>query len=444
MRYSTITTRPCRQYSILLAVEACTPGRDRIELTGPARRASDDLHARLYPSRRPLLGVEVLHPKAVEATVILLARADRWGAGQGLAGLESAPAVTIGRVGVRMQVAAVACGRVVELGVVCSAAGSAVRSGTAIAVSGYAALTKTRTESLTIWSRQPFPGEVPIAKPLVNGLAVRKCEGPCSSDGYGPADRRIASVQVRAVCVGVAARFCGASVTIRLTITLTSLLTGPCAAGAGQLLTARLLTVHLLTAGSLSACRRAGSGASFSTGPAMNSGYGAGRWASWPLPVASPGGSWCRRSLSDAGRFRRWRDGRWGSALSAQPSSGGMAQHWSDGGELWLSVAEAAIACEVSDDSIRRRLPDRLPRAYRDGLNGAWRIPLGDLVAAGFRPRLTGHPAAASDDVEELRVRLAVAEATCRAQAAHIAALERLLDAVCRGGLSGAAREAER
>lgn len=51
-----------------------------------------------------------------------------------------------------------------------------------------------------------------------------------------------------------------------------------------------------------------------------------------------------------------------------------------------LEVRDAAARCRVSVDTVRRRLRDgEFPRAQRDpGPNQPWRIPLGDLVAAGL------------------------------------------------------------
>jgi excisionase family DNA binding protein len=53
-----------------------------------------------------------------------------------------------------------------------------------------------------------------------------------------------------------------------------------------------------------------------------------------------------------------------------------------------LDISEAAERMGVSVDTIRRRLrAGELPRAARGtGSNAPWRIPLGDLIAAGLTP----------------------------------------------------------
>ncbi len=53
-----------------------------------------------------------------------------------------------------------------------------------------------------------------------------------------------------------------------------------------------------------------------------------------------------------------------------------------------LDIQEAAERMGVSVDTIRRRLrAGELPRAAREtGSNAPWRIPLGDLIAAGLTP----------------------------------------------------------
>src|SRR5690349_18503617 len=54
--------------------------------------------------------------------------------------------------------------------------------------------------------------------------------------------------------------------------------------------------------------------------------------------------------------------------------------------EEWLEVRNAARRAGVSVDTIRRRLrANEFPRAQRhEGPNTPWRIPLGDLIAAGL------------------------------------------------------------
>lgn len=83
------------------------------------------------------------------------------------------------------------------------------------------------------------------------------------------------------------------------------------------------------------------------------------------------------------------------------------------GADRTLGVEDAARACQVSDETIRRRLrAGRLPGARRDGVVGPWRIPLADLIADGFTPVL---PSATSglvaEELAELRAALAEARA---------------------------------
>lgn len=63
------------------------------------------------------------------------------------------------------------------------------------------------------------------------------------------------------------------------------------------------------------------------------------------------------------------------------------------------TLTEAAQRCSVSRSTLRRRLAeDSFPSAWKDG-TGQWRIPLGDLLAAGLAP---ARPAvvASSDQVQ--------------------------------------------
>lgn len=60
------------------------------------------------------------------------------------------------------------------------------------------------------------------------------------------------------------------------------------------------------------------------------------------------------------------------------------------------TVAQAARECGVSPDTIRRRLKaDAFPNADRSGKQGAWRIPVEDLIAAGLTPGKPSAPAQA-------------------------------------------------
>lgn len=58
------------------------------------------------------------------------------------------------------------------------------------------------------------------------------------------------------------------------------------------------------------------------------------------------------------------------------------------------TVAQAARECGVSADTIRRRLKaDAFPNADRSGKQGAWRIPVEDLIGAGLTPGKPSAPA---------------------------------------------------
>lgn len=58
----------------------------------------------------------------------------------------------------------------------------------------------------------------------------------------------------------------------------------------------------------------------------------------------------------------------------------------SDEGGHRFTLTEAAEACGVSRDTIkRRRAAGRFPNAAKDA-QGAWRIPVGDLLADGLHP----------------------------------------------------------
>lgn len=96
------------------------------------------------------------------------------------------------------------------------------------------------------------------------------------------------------------------------------------------------------------------------------------------------------RRFSEAGRESRARSTTSGQCARRQAAR----RRWSVGPtrstmpvhERTLSVDEAAIACSVSSETIRRRLrTGRLRGAFREGPHGAWRIPVSDLVDDGFR-----------------------------------------------------------
>lgn len=83
-----------------------------------------------------------------------------------------------------------------------------------------------------------------------------------------------------------------------------------------------------------------------------------------------------------------------------------------DGTEPVHGIEAAALLCQVSRDTIKRRLADgRLPGAYRGrgpGPKGPWLIPESSLTAAGM---LTSHAEQSGETLEQLRRRAAVAEA---------------------------------
>lgn len=125
--------------------------------------------------------------------------------------------------------------------------------------------------------------------------------------------------------------------------------------------------------------------------------------------------------------------------LSAEPAIGAA----DDGGERWYSFADAARACGVSRDTVKRRHRDGAfsgaRRGYGSGPGGPWLVPEADLLAAGLlRPGAAraGRPADGADASAstDLVARLAAAEATVAAQARHLHDLRSLL---CPGPLPG-------
>lgn len=98
-----------------------------------------------------------------------------------------------------------------------------------------------------------------------------------------------------------------------------------------------------------------------------------------------------------------------------------------------LTVRQSSIACGVSMDTVRRRLVEGVPGARRED-DGSWSIPIGGLAAVGLVPRLERISGLASDhsppspeaadELTELRVRCAVAEALASARAEHLADLQ--------------------
>lgn len=55
----------------------------------------------------------------------------------------------------------------------------------------------------------------------------------------------------------------------------------------------------------------------------------------------------------------------------------------------WLTLTEASAAMGVSKDTLKRALrAGKLPNArQRDDDNRTWEVPVGDLTAAGYRPK---------------------------------------------------------
>ena len=90
-----------------------------------------------------------------------------------------------------------------------------------------------------------------------------------------------------------------------------------------------------------------------------------------------------------------------------------------------LTVSEAVQATGASRRTLVRRLSERaFPGAYR-GPGGAWRIPVADLIGAGFSLRVPEPVAEAqAEELADLRARLAEAES--RAKVAEAVAEERL------------------
>jgi UDP-N-acetylmuramyl pentapeptide synthase len=103
-----------------------------------------------------------------------------------------------------------------------------------------------------------------------------------------------------------------------------------------------------------------------------------------------------------------------------------------------LGIKEAAERCGLSEETIRRRLKaGRFVHARRESEpNGAWLIPLADLIAAGLQPfkHRVVTPAEAAEELGlvrgqlvELGSRCARAEALAEARAEHITDLRGML-----------------
>lgn len=99
-----------------------------------------------------------------------------------------------------------------------------------------------------------------------------------------------------------------------------------------------------------------------------------------------------------------------------------------------LTISEAARATRLDRRTIRRRLDtDAFPNAYREGEGGPWRIPVGDLIAAGLHlyatepaTSTTPTPAPRIDTTELDRLRTENTELRRRAEVAEAIATERL------------------
>lgn len=98
-----------------------------------------------------------------------------------------------------------------------------------------------------------------------------------------------------------------------------------------------------------------------------------------------------------------------------------------------LGVHEAAQACSVSVDTIKRRLRQgQFPKATRGAPTGhrlgSWLIPIEDLAAAGLKPFWSAHgtPDPSEGEVTDqvvLRVELAHYRALAEASVVHLADL---------------------
>jgi hypothetical protein len=94
---------------------------------------------------------------------------------------------------------------------------------------------------------------------------------------------------------------------------------------------------------------------------------------------------------------------------------------WGSRDRLALSISEAAQVCGVRRRTIRRRhQAGEFEHAFKDP-EGAWRIPVSDLVAAGLRPNIVSDPDeprivfTAASQVDRLRTEVAVLRERVRA-----------------------------
>ncbi len=112
-------------------------------------------------------------------------------------------------------------------------------------------------------------------------------------------------------------------------------------------------------------------------------------------------------------------------------------------GDKLLSITEAAEACSLSRQTIKRRIAEgTFPGAHREvmanqGGNERWVIPLADLQAAGLRPNAARRPTVADIDLTDAgngdqyrgeieRLRREISQARQRAAVAEAVADERL------------------
>lgn len=111
----------------------------------------------------------------------------------------------------------------------------------------------------------------------------------------------------------------------------------------------------------------------------------------------------------------------------------------------WLTLTEASAAMGVSKDTLKRALRNgKLPNArQRDDDSRTWEVPVGDLAAAGYRPKSAESVSVPAprkpyeqddSDVRELRERvghlqheLTVARTQAEERAARIADLQMAL-----------------
>ena len=101
-------------------------------------------------------------------------------------------------------------------------------------------------------------------------------------------------------------------------------------------------------------------------------------------------------------------------------------QMWAMDDAPTLSLPEAATACAVSAETIRRRIKSgAIDGAIRDK-TGAWRLPVAGLVAAGLRPNLSEH----SRDAAPSSAAVARLEALAQERAETIAMLRAELAAL--------------